>query len=143
MLDADLIRQLFHELNDALKKMGVIGEIGICGGAVMALVYNARQATKDVDGIFKPTKEIRAACTMVADKHGIPHDWLNDAAKAFFGVDPPRQEVMNFSNLRVWAPTGEYMLAMKCVSARFDTSDRDDVSFLIKHLGLKTPKQVF
>jgi hypothetical protein len=32
---------------------------------------------------------------------------------------------------------------MKCVSARFDTHDRDDVVFLIRHLELKTPDEVF
>jgi hypothetical protein len=35
------------------------------------------------------------------------------------------------------------MLAMKCISARWDTSDRDDVIFLIKELKLKEPTEVF
>lgn len=35
------------------------------------------------------------------------------------------------------------MLAMKCISARWDTSDRDDVIFLIRHLELTRPEQVF
>ena len=35
------------------------------------------------------------------------------------------------------------MLAMKCVSARFDSHDRDDVEFLIRHLGLESPAAVF
>jgi len=52
MLDAPMIRRLLTALNDELKAHGVIGEVGICGGAVMCLVFNARQATKDVDGIF-------------------------------------------------------------------------------------------
>ncbi len=47
------------------------------------------------------------------------------------------------SNLRVWAPEPRYMLAMKCISARWDSSDRDDVQFLLKLLGLKNPQEVF
>ena len=35
------------------------------------------------------------------------------------------------------------MLAMKCISARFDTHDAGDVAFLIRHLGLVAPDQVF
>ena len=35
------------------------------------------------------------------------------------------------------------MLAMKCISARWDTSDRDDVLFLIKLLKLTAPQAVF
>src|SRR5262249_2982366 len=47
------------------------------------------------------------------------------------------------SHLRIWAPTAEYMLAMKCISARFDTHDKDDVIFLIRLLKLKKTSQVF
>ncbi len=58
MLSADLIRKLFLELNEELHARETIGEIGICRGAVMALVFNARQATKDVDCIFSPNHNI-------------------------------------------------------------------------------------
>jgi hypothetical protein len=54
-----------------------------------------------------------------------------------------KQEVLSLSNLRVWAPEPRYMLAMKCISARWDSSDRDDVRFLLKFLGLNHPKDVF
>jgi hypothetical protein len=54
-----------------------------------------------------------------------------------------KQEVITLSNLRVWAPEPRYMLAMKCISARWDTSDRDDVMFLIKELKLKKTDEVF
>lgn len=35
------------------------------------------------------------------------------------------------------------MLAMKCMSARVDTKDADDIRFLISFLGLKAPMEVF
>lgn len=143
MLDALMIRKLFEGLNAELRQQGVVGEIGICGGAVMCLVFNARQSTKDVDGVFEPTAEIRAAATRVAQELGVPADWLNDAAKGYFSGEPPRQTVLNLSHLRVWAPSAEYMLAMKCVAARFDSRDKEDVVFLMKHLDLRLPEQVF
>ncbi|NBQ52442.1 MAG: hypothetical protein EBU49_02515 [Proteobacteria bacterium] len=43
----------------------------------------------------------------------------------------------------VWAPEARYMLAMKCISARWDSSDRDDVIFLVNHLNIKSPAAVF
>jgi len=143
MLNIPTIKKLFRALNDELSKMDVIGEIGICGGAVMCLVYQARKATKDVDGIFEPTGEIRKAAKRVAKKFGISGDWLNDAAKSYFHVDPPRESVLEFSHLRVWAPRADYMLAMKCVSARFDTRDKDDIVFLLDYLNLKKTEDVF
>lgn len=143
MLTIERIRELFSALDQELAKQGVIGEVGMCGGAVMCLVFQARRATKDVDAIFEPTQEIRAAAKAVATRLGIPEDWLNDAAKAFFHADPPREDVLNLPHLRVWAPTAEYMLAMKCISARFDSSDLDDTKFLIEYLQLKSPVEVF
>lgn len=143
MLDTLLIKRLFKELNKELSKKEIIGEIGICGGAVMCLVYHARPATKDVDAIFEPTKEIRKASKLVAHKFGLDEHWLNDAVKGFFHADPPREDVFNMSHLRVWASTADYMLAMKCISARFDTFDRDDIIFLISYLKFTEPEQVF
>lgn len=142
MLDTQMIRTLFEALNDELNSMGVIGEVGICGGAVMCLVFNARDSTKDVDGVFEPTREIREASLKVAQRAGVAEDWLNDAAKGYFLSQPPTVDVLDLSNLRVWAPTAQYMLAMKCTSARFDTHDADDVRFLITHLDVKKPDEV-
>lgn len=143
MLTVAQIKNLFKELNAELAKKNVTGEIGICGGAVMCLVFKARVATKDVDAIFAPTQEIREAAKKIAHHHQLPEDWLNDAAKGYFLADPPRQTVLNFSHLRVWAPPAGYILAMKCISARFDTHDLDDIRFLIQKLRLKTAATVF
>jgi hypothetical protein len=143
MLTTETIRALFVALNDELASRGVLGEVGLCGGAVMCLVFQARNSTKDVDAVFEPTREIREAAAIVAQDFGIAEDWLNDAAKGFFLSDPPQHDVMGLPNLRVWAPAADYMLAMKCVSARFDSHDRGDVEFLIRHLGLETPAAVF
>lgn len=142
MLTRERIRELLEALNEELRKRDAIGEIGLCGGAVMCLVFKARASTKDVDAIFEPARILRESAKRVARRLKVPEDWLNDAAKGYFVSDPPRQAVMELSNLRVWAPMADYMLAMKCVSARFDTHDREDVIFLIRHLGLKTAKDV-
>ena len=59
MLTEKQIRKLFEELNDKLRLRGEIGEIGLIGGAVMCLVYQSRNATRDVDAVFKPADLIR------------------------------------------------------------------------------------
>ncbi|MBM3495099.1 MAG: hypothetical protein FJX72_12390 [Armatimonadetes bacterium] len=137
MLTRDTILELMHGLNDELATGGVVGEVLLCGEAIMCLVFQARQATKDVDAVFTPVGAIRDGARTVARRHGAPEDWLNDAAKAFFSGRPPQQQVLDLPNLRVWAPTPEYMLAMKCVAARFDSLDRQDVAFLIRLLDLR------
>ena len=143
MLDAKLIKKLFKALDVELRAKKVTGEIGLCGGAVMCLVFQTREATKDVDAVFEPTREIREAARAVAAKFDIPEDWLNDAAKGYFYADPPRENILDLPNLRVWAPSADYLLAMKSISARYDTQDKDDVIFLVNHLSLSTPEAVF
>lgn len=143
MLTEKQIRELFEELNDKLKLHGEIGEIGLIGGAVMCLVYQSRAATRDIDAIFKPADLIRKLVVEMGEAHQLGDHWLNDAAKGYLRGSFTREDVLNLSNLRVWAPEASYMLAMKCISARWDTHDRDDVIFLIRHLKLKAPKQVF
>lgn len=143
MLTKKLITKLLHELNDELKKLAVVGELGLCGGAAMCLAFNARNATKDIDAIFSPTNEVRQAAKSLQKKHGLTEDWLNDAVKGFIHKAPPQQNILTLSNLRVWSPTPEYMLAMKCISARWDSHDKDDIIFLMDLLELKKPNDVY
>lgn len=143
MLSQKEIIHLFEELNEKLRARGEIGEIGLIGGAVMCLVYQSRNATRDVDAIFKPAALIRKLSAEMGETHRLGPNWLNDAAKGYLRDSFTKEEVMNLSNLRIWAPEASYMLSMKCISARWDTHDRDDVIFLIKHLKLISPKQVF
>lgn len=143
MLSRDKIEKLFSDLNEALAEEGELGEVGIVGGAVMCLVYNARKSTKDVDAIFKPAALIRKLVARVAERERVHKDWLNDAAKGFIQEGFRKNDVLNFSHLRVWAPEPRYMLAMKCISARWDTSDKDDVRYLLTLLRLKDKKEVF
>jgi hypothetical protein len=143
MLSREKIFYLFERVNAELQKRGEIGEIGIVGGAVMCVVYNARAATRDVDAIFEPASVIRKIAALIAEDQGLAPDWLNDGAKNFIQPGFVRQEVLSLSNLRVWAPEARYMLAMKCMSARWDTSDRDDVIFLVDFLKIESPQKVF
>jgi len=142
MLTSKQIRNLFEKLNGALADRREIGEVGIVGGAVMCLVYNARASTKDVDAVFEPAEIIRKLVRLIAEEEELSEDWLNDAAKGFIQPNFLKQEVLTLSNLRVWAPEAKYMLAMKCISARWDTSDKDDVIFLLKLLKIKKTAEV-
>ncbi len=141
-MTAEEITKYLTELNDELRLASIKGEITIYGGAVMCLVYDARPATKDVDAIFKPSSEIRLLIQRIADRNGLPPDWLNDGLKGYL-VSHPRRILLDLSNLKVFVPEPDYMLAMKAMSARADTYDQTDVRILIDVLGLKAPKDVF
>jgi hypothetical protein len=141
-VEKEEIKQCLEELNDELRAMNVKGEVCLYGGAVMCLVFDARPSTKDVDAVFKPTREMREAVARIAVTRGLPDDWLNDAVKGY--VVPHQQRVLfDFPNLKVFVPEPDYLLAMKALAARAEAPDRSDIGLLIKLLGIKKPEEVF
>ena len=115
----------------------------------MMLAFNARLSTKDVDAIFEPPEMIRTWAREIAEEANLPADWLNDGVKGFVSDAPQytREGLPQMSNLRLIRPTAEYLLAMKCVASRFpsysEKGDLEDILFLINHLALKEPEDVF
>lgn len=140
-MTAEEITKYLTELNDELRLMDIKGEVSLYGGAVMCIAFKARPATKDVDAIFEPVKEIRNASHRIAERYDLKIDWLNLAVKMFV-VEHDRQVLFEFSNLRVTVPDPDYLLAMKMLALRPDTEDENDATFLIEHLGLKQPSEV-
>jgi hypothetical protein len=142
MTQEEILRAL-QALNDDLVQQGIKGEIGIVGGAAMVLAFNAREATRDVDAVFQPSSKMRAAAMRVAKAHGLPDDWLNDAAKGYMPADTqPRSILLDLPGLSVWLPPPQYLLAMKAIAARFDSNDAQDLRVLIQHLGLRRVDEV-
>lgn len=135
------IEQYLREVNDEFLLQNVKGEICLYRGAVMCLVFKVRPATKDIDAIFKPVKFIRKAITKIAEKHNLRQDWLNLAVKIFV-VNHEKRIVFDFSHLKVYVPTADYLLAMKILAARADTEDIPDIRFLLKELSLNKISQL-
>ncbi len=137
------ILRAFQALNDELAREGIKGEVGVVGGAAMVLAFNTRDSTRDVDAVFAPSSQVRAAAARVAAAHGLPADWLNDAAKSYMPADTqPRSIVLDLPHLAVWTPPPQYLLAMKAIAARFDSNDAMDLRALIRHLGLRRADEV-
>lgn len=141
-MTAEEITQYLTELNDELRLMDIKGEVSLFGGAVMCLVYDARPATKDVDAIFRPVKEIRTAISRIAGRHHLSENWINDAVKGI-GSNIKERVLFDIPNLTVFVPDPDYLLAMKSIAARDISFDRDDVRKLIDVLNLSSPEEVF
>ncbi len=74
LLTKEDIEQYLTELDLALQQIDAKGEICLYGGAVMCVVYEARPATKDIDAVFRPTREIRNAVAQIAQAHDLPDE---------------------------------------------------------------------
>lgn len=148
-LSKEQIISAFSALNEKLMTKEIIGEICVFGGAAMVLAFDARQSTRDVDGIFVPKGAMIDAISDVADEFKLRPDWLNDGVKGFVSEsgDLTDEGMPQFSHLRIMRPSSAYLLAMKCLASRvggYDTAgDEEDVLTLIKQLGFTSSSQVF
>lgn len=141
MLDRDAILTALRALDEELGSRAVRANLFIVGGAAMAIAYDARRSTADVDAVFAPTTEVREAARAVADRLELAEDWLNDGAKAFMaGEDPDRITVFEGASLQVAAGSPRYLLAMKLLAARVER-DQDDIRTLYRLCGFTTAAQ--
>lgn len=92
-LDRASIEDAFRRLGDRLARRGVIADLYIFGGAAMALAYDARRSTRDIDAVFQPHGVVLDEARAVADELGLPHWWLNERRVAMWrpAVTPTRQ----------------------------------------------------
>ncbi len=134
------IRRLLGLLEEELAAAGATGELYLVGGAVMCLVLDAREATRDIDAFFKPTRLVREAAARVAARAGVPRNWLNDAVKGFLSPRGDFHPFLDLPHLRVFTAEPRYLLAMKCAAMRLgeEFHDLEDVRYLLRYLNIES-----
>ncbi|HEY1776083.1 MAG TPA: hypothetical protein VGG41_07985 [Solirubrobacteraceae bacterium] len=128
-----------EDLGHELTSQGIHGQIFIVGGAAMALAYSNRRVTKAIDAAFEPKAAIYEAAQRVAERLGLPDDWLNDGVKGFLpGVDRDARPLPEIRGIEVSTASPRYLLAMKLLAMRFGEDD-DDIRVLLGETGITTP----
>jgi Nucleotidyltransferase of unknown function (DUF6036) len=141
MLSRNDIATLLGELAHELEARGVRGDMFLVGGAAMALAYSTRRATRDLDAVFEPKREVYDAAERVADRHGLPPDWLNDGVKGFLpGSDPDATVLFDRPGLAVRIASPRYLFAMKVLAARVER-DEDDLRRLYELCGFRSVEE--
>lgn len=148
-LTREAILRALGALSDELGRHGVTGELCLFGGTVMVLAFTARLSTKDVNALFQPSPMIRDLARRIAEEQQLPADWLNDGVKGYVSSrhETTAGNLPQFPHLRLTMPVPEYLLAMKCMAARLggttgEASDLPDILFLLRHLRLRSAKEV-
>jgi predicted nucleotidyltransferase len=138
LLDREAIQNAFRRLGERLAGRGLVADIYVIGGAAMAMAYDARRATRDIDAVFQPHGAVLEEAWAVADELGLPRWWLNDQASVYVasGGDEQAPRVFEHPGLRVSAASAEHLLAMKVLAAR--RRDIDDIRFLVAWMRLTT-----
>jgi hypothetical protein len=133
-----------REIVEALERLGQLAvargtriELALVGGALMVLVYEARESTRDVDAIILAPREantVRELAQVVADERGWPDDWLNDGAKGFLIGLSSGPVVLSAPGIEVRSPAIGQLLAMK-LSAWRDDVDITDARRLLQEMS--------
>lgn len=149
---ADIIEAL-RRLDEMARDAGMTVDLAIYGGAALALAFDMRTATRDVDAVIRSHRSfVRNAVREIAVDRNWPDDWLNDAVKGFVSRSEELGLMKDFQGspsggLRIHVPTPEYLLAMKCMAMRLDdpegAHDVADIKGLARLLRLETAKDFF
>lgn len=125
-----------NALGSRLAERDIEGEVYVVGGAAIAIAFDVRRATRDVDAVFEPKREVYEAADEVGEQLGLPPGWLNDGVKGFLaGSDDDAATVLEVPGLRVLVASPRILLAMKVLAHRIGEDD-DDVRLLAHELGL-------
>jgi hypothetical protein len=126
--------------------------------AILAEAFHelGRIATRDVDAVAAADQGfLDQAAATVAARRGWPRDWLNDGVRTYLSplVEGFEQHALfrtypseDKPGLRVFAPTPEYLLAMKLMALRLDPAsernDLDDILNLMQVVGLQNKAEI-
>lgn len=79
MFSGERIRELVVEVADTLDPDTAQATIVLVGGSLLAW-HGLRPGTEDIDTSVRIDAELRVAVRLVAERHGLAIDWLNDHA---------------------------------------------------------------
>jgi hypothetical protein len=142
ILDRAAITEALRRLGERLAYRGVVADLYVFDGAAIALAYDLRRSTRDVDALIQPHGAVLAEAEAVALELGLPRWWLNEQASSYVapGADMQAPLVFDHPGLRVHAASAPHLLAMKVLAGR--RRDADDIRSLADHLGLQTAQEI-
>ena len=147
MLTREDILRAFNKIDAKAKEAGLLIDLSVYGGAALAVAFNIRRATRDVDAVVQGSPDgLRRISLEVAHEEGWPEDWLNDGVKGFTSGNEKMIAMHAFSGsaaggLRIYTPAPEYFFAMKCMAMRPEgvngSHDISDIDALADEAGIK------
>jgi hypothetical protein len=141
-MDRDEIIAALTELAAELQRRGASADMYVVGGAAIALAFDERRPTRDIDAVFEPKNIVYEAAATVAEERGLPPGWLNDAVKGFLaGDDPAATPVLDLPGLRCVVASPRILLALKILAHRVG-EDEEDLRLLAGELGLERADEI-
>lgn len=150
-MEAGDIERYLAELGTELKNRGLKKPIRVLliGGAYMLLLANAPRSTKDIDifwldedGLQRTYASLRESVQVIKQKYDLDADWLNYLAQMLMYDEilvPVGKLWKRFGPLHIYAPSAEYILALKITAGR--QKDLEDCAILLPKTTIRTRQQ--
>ena len=113
-LDKQAIDEILVSLNDLLVGRNRILEITVYGGSSLCLLSKYRDTTYDID-VSSSDDSLLKDCV---NELGYPKDLVNTEMSVFINLRETLVLYKEFSNLKVFVPTLDYLLALKLKACR-------------------------
>ncbi len=148
-MDSKQIEQYLGFLGQKLDEMQTKATIILLGGALMITQIGNRQTTQDIDVVIAANDRhtyqiVQQAIQLVAKEKKLAPTWMNDDVTLIVDqVEKPKspRHWKTFSNLAVYVPEFEYILALKLFSGRLQ--DDHDIQALSQKLRVHTKAQAW
>lgn len=134
MLDSKTMEECLKEIAKEYHKRFRGGniEIIIVGGASLALNYQFRNGTTDIDVVIAGREDLKDIINKVGDERGLPNGWLNQDFRKTESYSPKLRQYSKYYKsfyqcMEVRTIKDEYLIAMKLVSMRKYKHDRSDI----------------
>ena len=148
-MDRAQIEQYLDFLGQKLYEMQTRATLVLLGGALMVTQIGNRKSTRDIDVVIATSdrrtyQTIQQAINLVAKEKNLSSTWLNDDVTLVIdqiGKPKKPKHWKTFSNLDVYIPEFEYILALKLFSGR--RQDYRDIRALARLLNIHTKEQAW
>ena len=143
-MDSTQIERYLGFLGQKLAEMQIKATIILLGGALMVTQIGNRKSTQDIDVVIATNdrytyQAIQQAIQLVANEKQLPASWMNDDVTIIvdqIGKPKTPRRWKIFSNLTIYIPELEYILALKLFSGR--PQDDRDIQALSQRLHIQT-----
>jgi hypothetical protein len=148
-MDSTQIERYLGFLGQKLTELHIKTTIILLGGALMVTQIGNRKSTQDIDVVVatndrRTYQTLQQAIQLVAQEKNLPSSWMNDDVTVIVDqIGKPKTPRLwrSFSNLAVYIPEFEYILALKLFSGR--PQDDRDIQALSQRLHVQTPAQAW
>lgn len=140
-LTREQVISLLTEVGQLLLDQGQEAAIYVIDGAAMAIEYQSRRITRDVDAALRSGgNAFWNATNEVGARHGLAPDWINSQAIAFMTNEPDLDaSELTLPGIKIAVASPEHLIAMKLRALR--PRDIADLDTLFRHLGITDPQQ--